>query len=494
MNNGSRVGGVEQTREQFALTPDCAHIAAAAVFGIISWDPCMDKLLSVLEGGDTRRDGVAVLVSRVVALLADALPRRRQKRALYREKKEMDGEENKDEDGEDGEEELYEDGEEEPVEPIKHSPGGVEAVGLIARLTSSDAGRRALLAHAPGVVGYLLPCLRAELGQTAAFQVRALCGIARSRHGMQLLLRYERADRLMGNLSGMLPDAPGVAEFFIDDDDAADDDADDAQLDRVGGAPPQHMRGQVLSEVVIAIATLSQEKAWRWRLLDITSDVPRSVPDFLDDPSASSADVFEETHLKNLKIPGREFSTVRLVASLVALLRSPHQEVVFNTLYCINCLMGEPPQSWGRGRDPNREEDHAARRALVVAAAFGRRIAAVGRGRRSARDGGDDGESEETTATPPHSLTGALAHVLNSKKPPQAPAKVVGVSRVSDLNVEDLLNDESSAADEEPAPDEGDEGDEGDEVPPPTRAPPPTAASTRPSSSPTSPATSRAGG
>ena len=94
VNNGSRVGGVEQTHsgEQFALTPDCAHIAAAAVFGIISWDPCMDKLLSVLEGGDTRRDGVAVLVSRVVALLADALPRRRQKRALYREKKEMDGE------------------------------------------------------------------------------------------------------------------------------------------------------------------------------------------------------------------------------------------------------------------------------------------------------------------------------------------------------------------------------------------------------------------
>ena len=146
---------------------------------------------------------------------------------------------------------------------------------------------------------------------------------------MQLLLRYERADRLMGNLSGMFPDAPGVAEFFIDDDAAADDDADDARLDR--RAPPQHMRGQVLSEVVIAIATLSQEKAWRWRLLDITLDVPRSVPDFLDDPSASSADVFEETHLKNLKIPGREFSNTDF-ASLAALLRFlPHQEVVFNT-------------------------------------------------------------------------------------------------------------------------------------------------------------------
>ena len=59
------------------MTPDCAHIAAAAVFGIISWDPCMDKLLSALETGETRRDGVAVLVSRVVALLADALPRRK---------------------------------------------------------------------------------------------------------------------------------------------------------------------------------------------------------------------------------------------------------------------------------------------------------------------------------------------------------------------------------------------------------------------------------
>ena len=68
---------IEHASEQFALTPDCAHIAAAAVFGIISWDPCMDKLLSALETGETRRDGVAVLVSRVVALLADALPRRK---------------------------------------------------------------------------------------------------------------------------------------------------------------------------------------------------------------------------------------------------------------------------------------------------------------------------------------------------------------------------------------------------------------------------------
>ena len=51
-----------------------------------------------------------------------------------------------------------------------------------------------------------------------------------------------------------------------------------------------------------------------------------------------------------------------LVGSLIALLSSPHVELVFNTLYCINCLMGEPPQSWGRGRDPTRDEDHTARR------------------------------------------------------------------------------------------------------------------------------------
>ena len=80
--------------------------------------------------------------------------------------------------------------------------------------------------------------------------------------------------------------------------------------------------GQVLSEVVIAIATLSQEKAWRWRLLDIESDQPQALPRCLesDSVSTSEADTLVGMYLRR---PGREFSTVRLVASLIPLLRAP---------------------------------------------------------------------------------------------------------------------------------------------------------------------------
>ena len=252
-----------------------------------------------------------------------------------------------------------------------------------------------MLAHAPGVVGYLLPCLRADLGQTAAFAVRALCGIARSRHGMQLLLKHERAERLMAALSGMLPDPAGIAVFFEGD-----------AVDRRRRGDGAH--GQVLSEVVIAIATLSQEKAWRWRLLDIESDQPQALPRCLesDSVSTSEADTLVGMYLRR---PGREFSTVRLVASLIALLRDEHREVVFNTLYCINCLMGEPPQSWGRGRDPNREEDNVARRALIAAAALGHRIAKIG--------------CADESVSSHASLESNLAHVLNSTGRVQTSAK-----------------------------------------------------------------------
>ena len=59
----------------------------------------------------------------------------------------------------------------------------------------------------------------------------------------------------------------------------------------------------------------------------------------------------------------------RLVTCLAKLLGDGSRpEIVFNVLYCVNCLIGEPPQSWGRGRDKTREEDHVGRRAFVTAA------------------------------------------------------------------------------------------------------------------------------
>ena len=207
--DGGVVGGVGcngDGSDAFRLTPDCAHIAAAAVFGIISWDPCMDQLLAVLGGDTLRRDGTAMLVSRVVALLADALPQPRRSsqgggppRAAGAgvaageggtdegEAEQEQGEggrggggDEEEEDEEEGDDEEDDDGHhhphplDQPHDPHEHhhhgggsgGPGGVEAAGLIARLTSTDAGRRALLTHAPGIVGYLLPCLRPELAGT----------------------------------------------------------------------------------------------------------------------------------------------------------------------------------------------------------------------------------------------------------------------------------------------------------------------------------------
>ena len=52
--------------------------------------------------------------------------------------------------------------------------------------------KRQLLDHAPGVVSYLLPCLRSELGQTAAFAARAVCALARSEEEL-LRLRLDLA-------------------------------------------------------------------------------------------------------------------------------------------------------------------------------------------------------------------------------------------------------------------------------------------------------------
>ena len=66
---------------------------------------------------------------------------------------------------------------------------------------------------------------------------------------------------------------------------------------------------------------------------------------------------------------GTSEAATRLVANLARLLGdATRPEIAFNALYCVNCLMGEPPQSWGRGRDASREEDHAARRAFIAAA------------------------------------------------------------------------------------------------------------------------------
>ena len=151
------------------------------------------------------------------------------------------------------------------------------------------------------------------------------------------MLRYPKPEALVRALVSTLPAADG---------------SDAAELERARRGLGHDHLGQVFSEVVIAIATLAQQKTWRWRILDVRSTAPESQPEMAREESADSA-----------------YRPVALVGSLTRLLADPHPEVVFNTLFCVNCLMGEPPQSWGRGRDTEREEDVVSRRALISAAA-----------------------------------------------------------------------------------------------------------------------------
>ena len=58
------------------LSPDCAQIAAAAMLGIVSYDPCMDDLLATLD----KTDSTGTMISRVAALLADALPKKEEEK------------------------------------------------------------------------------------------------------------------------------------------------------------------------------------------------------------------------------------------------------------------------------------------------------------------------------------------------------------------------------------------------------------------------------
>ena len=132
-----------------ALAKDCAHIAAAAMFGLLSWDTAMRAFLDLEEARDAK-PSVGALVSRSLALLADAVPTQTDGVEITEITEFTDA-----------------DGVTHAVTPENvvdsaetSSAGGlcgVEAAGLLARLAADDEGRAALVRHAPGVVGYLLP-------------------------------------------------------------------------------------------------------------------------------------------------------------------------------------------------------------------------------------------------------------------------------------------------------------------------------------------------
>ena len=327
------------------LAKDCAHIAAAAVFGLLSWDKAMSAFL---RSEDSRGGKPAVrdLISRALALLADAVPRKVET-GKTKTQHSMDI---------DGTGEL-----DDPTEQVlsaTHSKNcntvemfdsestgglcGVEAAGLLARMAADDEGRAALIKHAPGIVGYLLPCLDKKLGQTAAFAVRALSGIARgetdvsANRSMTVLERYHSPEKVISALVGMLGDEKSNSHGNTNT-------RDDPSLD-----------AHVLSEAVVCVATLAQSKQWRWRMLDVLT---------------TSRDEDLDVARKGYETTAGSQLPSRLVTCLAKLLGDGSRpEIVFNVLYCVNCLIGEPPQSWGRGRDKTREEDHVGRRAFVTAA------------------------------------------------------------------------------------------------------------------------------
>jgi hypothetical protein len=243
---------------------------------------------------------------------------------------------------------------------------GVEAAGLMARLAGDDDSRRALVKHAPGIISYLVPCLDLRLGQTAAFAARALSGLARGEamdekktqsgapHKPSVLEKYPYPEKLVQKLVGMLaePEKETKEKFARLKNGTGGNVADPS--DGGSGDSQKHNRdpgleAHVLSEAVVAVATLAQAKPWRWRLTDVRSTSLTPLHEVRPTPKPEGASLLV-THLARL------------------LSDATRPEIVFNALYCVNCLMGEPPQSWGRGRDESREEDHAARRAFIKAA------------------------------------------------------------------------------------------------------------------------------
>jgi hypothetical protein len=243
---------------------------------------------------------------------------------------------------------------------------GVEAAGLMARLAGDDDSRRALVKHAPGIISYLVPCLDLRLGQTAAFAARALSGLARGEamdekktqsgapHKPSVLEKYPYPEKLVQKLVGMLaePEKETKEKFARLKNGTGGNVADPS--DGGSGDSQKHNRdpgleAHVLSEAVVAVATLAQAKPWRWRLTDVRSTSLTPLHEVRPTPKPEGASLLV-THLARL------------------LSDAKRPEIVFNALYCVNCLMGEPPQSWGRGRDESREEDHAARRAFIKAA------------------------------------------------------------------------------------------------------------------------------
>jgi hypothetical protein len=315
---------------------DCAHIAAAAVFGVLSWDASLKAFLEREAARDSGLPSAGALISRTVALLSHAWkPTTRASDAF-----DDAGASIRDPEASEYPHFLEHSGQSLQALSLR----GIESAGLLARLAGDDAGRRALVAHAPGIVGYLAPCLDSRLGQTAAFAARALSGLARGEAGDKqmekissrvtptVLEKYPYPETLVARLAEMLSDQTSQGERELPGAVARRDPGLDAH---------------VLSEAVVAVAALARDKPWRWRLVDVRS-TSRSGP-----PRAC----------------GTSEAATRLVANLARLLGdATRPEIAFNALYCVNCLMGEPPQSWGRGRDASREEDHAARRAFIAAA------------------------------------------------------------------------------------------------------------------------------
>ena len=141
----------------FALTSDCAHIAAAAIFGMISWEPSLDALLDALESdsdGDESEFGVAAFMSRTVALLADAAPN---------------------------------DGSGSVSGRADHSPLGGVVLRVSSRVSRGSSGRAALLNHSP-VSSDTSSRTAWDNGRAPALAGRAFCGLARSEEGARLLL------------------------------------------------------------------------------------------------------------------------------------------------------------------------------------------------------------------------------------------------------------------------------------------------------------------
>lgn len=136
---------------QSNVQEDTPQVAAGVLFGLVSWDSCLQRVLAKGKGD--------ALLSRPAALLLQ----------------------------------------------VRHDCGAaIEPLGIIARLATSEEGFSLVVDKLPSLPTYIEPFLHPDHEQAAGFAARAVSGLARTERGARLLLEHPRAGSIFSGVLSLL--------------------------------------------------------------------------------------------------------------------------------------------------------------------------------------------------------------------------------------------------------------------------------------------------